>query len=215
MIDLSFRVLGDRVPRDHGYALYAAICQTLPQLHGAPWLGVHPLSNVFCEGDLLRLGDSAEFRVRIPAERIPEVLGLSGRSLTVAGNSLRLGVPRVHALKPAQSLDARLVALRLTRPPRRSNHDLGRETLDMEAFERRYEAELLRQLAALGVKGGRLSLQGRRTLCVAGRTLIGFSVRVGELDAEGSLLLQETGLGGKRAMGCGLFRPTRGAVPPP
>ena len=57
---------------------------------------------------------------------------------------------------------------------------------------------------------GKLKLCGRQRIAVAGKRVVGFSVRVAELSPQGSLRLQEEGLGGKRAMGCGLFRPTRG-----
>jgi CRISPR/Cas system CSM-associated protein Csm4 (group 5 of RAMP superfamily) len=45
---------------------------------------------------------------------------------------------------------------------------------------------------------------------VAGRRILGYSVRVAELTLDESLILQERGLGGKRRMGCGVFRGTRG-----
>jgi CRISPR-associated protein Cas6 len=47
-------------------------------------------------------------------------------------------------------------------------------------------------------------------MTVAGKRVVGYSVRVAGLSAEQSFRLQSAGLGGKRAMGCGIFRPTRG-----
>src|ERR1019366_8470757 len=41
--DLAFPLVGERVARDHGYALYGALCRVAPGLHAAAWLGVHPL----------------------------------------------------------------------------------------------------------------------------------------------------------------------------
>ena len=41
-VDLAFRVLGERVPIDHGYALYAALSKTLPALHGDIEFGTLP-----------------------------------------------------------------------------------------------------------------------------------------------------------------------------
>lgn len=208
VVDLSFPVVGLAVPRDHGYALYGALCAAQATLHGADWLGVHPLAGVPVGADTLRLGRRSELRVRVPAERIPELLVLAGRRLSVAGAPLLLGAPRVHALSPAASLDARLVAVKLTAAPRRFNAQLGRDALDTAAMAARVETELNRQLAGLGIEG-RLSLRGRQRLTVAGRRIVGYSVRVEGLSAEASVLLQEAGLGGRRAMGCGMFRPTR------
>jgi len=208
VIDLSFPASGQCIPRDHGYPLYAALCRALPELHRARWLGVHPFSGVVVEGEQLRLRDTAEMRLRLPAERIPDVLSLAGGEIDVGGNALRLGTPRVYPLVPAPNLDARIVVVHLTRAPRRFNAALGREALDVESFEDRYRAELSRQLQRQGAQG-KLTLEGRRTIQVAGRRLIGYSVRVEGIDAEESLRLQESGLGGKRSMGCGLFRRTR------
>ena len=42
IVDLAFSVVGQRVPADHGYALYGAICRRLPEVHSAGWLAVHP-----------------------------------------------------------------------------------------------------------------------------------------------------------------------------
>ena len=172
VVDLSFPASGQSVPRNHGYALYAALCRALPDLHGARWLGVHPLSGVAVEGDQLRLRDTAEMRLRLPAERIPDVLSLAGREIDLAGNAIRLAIPRVHPLVPAPNLDARIVVLHLTRAPRRFNAQVGREALDVQSFEDRYRAELGRQLQTRGI-GGKLTLEGRQTIQVAGRRLIG------------------------------------------
>lgn len=209
-VDLSFPVLGDRVPRDHGYALYGAICRAAPSLHEAPWLGVHPLSGMAIDDTTLHLARHASLRLRLPADRIADVLGLAGANLDVAGASLRLGAPQVHALSLAPSLDARLVAIKLTRRPVRSNPALHRQALDVVGFAERYSVEISRQLHAIGIDQP-FELCGRRSLTVAGRRIVGYSVRVGGLTLEQSLALQERGLGGKRRMGCGVFRATRGA----
>jgi hypothetical protein len=44
IIDLAFPLQPAEVPRDHGYALYGALCRAVPELHEARWLGVHRLS---------------------------------------------------------------------------------------------------------------------------------------------------------------------------
>lgn len=209
VIDLAFPIVGQRVPRDHGYALYSALCRRLPGLHGAPWLAVHPIGGTPANGALLLRRDS-RLRLRVPTDHIPDVLPLAGTSLDLAGASLRVGAPSVHPLAPAANLDARLVVLTLTRPPRKENAEVGRNTHDVSAIAERYEKELRRQLERIGVSGGELTLCGRHAMTVARARLIGYSVRLSNLDADSSLRVQERGLGGRRAMGCGVFRPTRG-----
>ncbi len=180
IVDLGFPVVGTWVPRDHGYLLYSALCTALPALHGAPWLGVHPLGGVPDGDGTLRLRKEAELRLRLPGERVRDALALAGRTLHVGEARLQIGAPRVYALVPAPSLDARLVVIKVTNVPRRLHGELGRETLDTQALEASVRAELGRQLARLGVDG-RLSLRGRQRMTVGGRRIVGYSVRVEEL----------------------------------
>ena len=199
-------VAGSVVRVDHGYQLYSAICSMLgPQVHGSDWLGVHPLSGRML-GDELVLETQTALRLRIPAAMIPMVLPLAGSRMRVGDCALQVGTPTVHALYPAASLDARQVLVKVTAPARAPS---GR--LDMADLASRVSAELTRQLAEMSVEG-QVALLGRRVLDVKGKRLQGFAVRVSSLSVEHSLILQARGLGGKRAMGCGIFRPTRGGV---
>ncbi len=75
-VDLSFPIVGDRVPRDHGYALYGALCRAVQGLHGASWLGVHPLGGTQVDTATLQLGGRSQLRLRLPADRIGQVLPL-------------------------------------------------------------------------------------------------------------------------------------------
>lgn len=208
-VDLAFPLQSAEVPRDHGYALYGALSRAVPSLHEARWLGVHPLSGrPVGEGKLL-LAPPTALRLRLPVEQIGAVLPVAGHTLEVAGTRLMVGAPSVHALVPAASLDARLVVVKLTDVPTHDHPTLGRRSLDRPAIEERVKQELARQLAALGIHA-RAELRGHGRMRVAGRAIVGFSVRVQGLDADASLALQINGLGGKRKMGCGMFRPTRG-----
>jgi CRISPR-associated protein Cas6 len=118
-------------------------------------------------------------------------------------------VPQVFPLAPAESLDARLVVVKLTNVPTHDHASLGRRSLDRIAMEERVRNELVRQLREV-VATGSVELRGHGSITVAGRSLVGFSVRVSSLDAESSVAVQAHGHGGKRRMGCGIFRPTRG-----
>ena len=187
MVELCFPVRGTMVPRDHGYFLYSAISSAIPELHEARWLGVHPLSGVVVGPDQLALRSRTSLRLRLPAERIPLALGLAGRTLPIGGGSITLAAPNVQALEPASSLDARLVVIRLTRPDKEQlPGQPERLVLDRIAFEKRFRAELSRQLLAIGIAQP-FDLCGRRAIQVAGRRVVGFSVRVRDLAAEQSV----------------------------
>src|SRR5207244_1427760 len=105
-----------------------------------------------------------------------------GSKLDINGAALVLGVPRVHTLEPAASLDARMVAIKLTSAPRHAHADLGRDTLDVGEFAQRYSEEIARQLGAMGIDRP-FQLCGRRRVMVAGRRIVGYSVRVTGLAA--------------------------------
>lgn len=199
IVDLSFPARGGVVPLDHGYALYGAISRALPSAHGAAWLGIHGLEGRLVAPDALDVQRGA-LTLRLPSERIGEVLGLAGATLELARDKIVLGAPVVRALVPAASLDARLVAIRLTGGVARP--------LATSDLTGRFEAEAKRQLERIGVAGD-LVLSGRRSITVGGRRVVGHAVRVVGLSPEHSLVLQVEGLGGKRRMGCGLFRPAR------
>lgn len=199
-VDLVFSVKGQTLTRDHGYALYGALSRAVPALHGTSWLAVHPIPGRLTGSGSLDLAGSSQLRLRLPVEQIGQVISLTGAVLDVAGSRLELGPPTVQQLHPAAVLDARLVVIKLTEGPSKP--------FDRAAFEQRFLAEAHRQLARHGIVGV-AEIRGRGRITVSGRQVIGYAVRVSALSPEHSIALQIHGLGGKRSMGCGVFRPSR------
>jgi len=188
-IDVAFHLVGERVPLDHGYALYSALSKILPAFHDAHWLGVHPLTG-FRIGDELKLSRGSRLRLRLPADRIPDVLVLAGKRIELLGKTMQVGVPEIHALRPAAGLQARLVNIK------------GFEE------ENQFREAAQRQLTALVIRG-QLAVGRRRVMRIKDKTIVGFRVAVSQLTAEESIALQENGIGGRRRMGCGIFVPVR------
>jgi CRISPR-associated endonuclease/helicase Cas3 len=207
-VDVSFTLQGTWVPRDHGYALYAALSQRLPILHEASWLAVHPISGAQPDEDRLHLNRSSRLHLRLRTANIGAVMPLCGSELELQGRRVTIGVPTIFPLVPSPSLDARVIMVKITDAPMSEPNDTGPDKL-----AKRYEEELVRQLLALNIRKP-LSLKGRVRMVVAGRVLIGYSARVTGLSEVESYTLLENGLGGKQRMGCGVFRPTRGATQP-
>ena len=172
----------------------------IPCIHGANWIAIHGVAGKLLNPETLTLESMGMLRVRVPAEKIAELIVLAGASLEVAGHHVTLGAPTVHPLASAATLDARLVVIRLTGGVPKP--------FDRAEFERRFVAEAQRQLVEHGIRGD-LELSGRQSLRVGGQRVLGHSVRVLGLSADDSLKLQICGLGGKRTMGCGIFRPAR------
>jgi CRISPR-associated protein Cas6 len=136
---------------------------------------------------------------------IPAILPLSGQELCIDGHVVRVGVPRVMALLPAANLISRMVTIK----------GFMEQAGFLDAAARQLgqlgisgQARAVIPLAAAAGDGEEQPL--RRVLRVKDKTIIGFALRVDDLTAEESLKLQEAGLGGRRHMGCGIFRPVRG-----
>jgi CRISPR-associated protein Cas6 len=189
IIDLCFRITGTSVPLDHGYLLYAGLSRLLPRLHESKWLGVHPLTGLRV-GKELQLARGSRLRLRLPAERISEVLGVAGKRIELNGSAVHVGVPEIRMLQPVAALRARLV--------------------NIKGFEedQPFREAAQRQLDALGVRG-QLGVGRRRVMRIKDKTIVGYHVVVAELTAEESIALQEHGIGGRRRMGCGIFVPVR------
>jgi len=186
-VDLWFPIVGTTLPSDHGYVLYGALCRLVPQLHGADWWALHTVRGVRAAPGFMALSRAPRLGMRLPPEHIPLVLPLAGRLLEIAGSRIRLGAPTVEGLSPHQALSARMVTIK--------------PFVELDPFR----AAVEKQIAELGGAGA-ITIGARKVLAVNGRTIVGFSVRVAGLDGAFSVRLQEEGIGGRRHMGCGVFR---------
>jgi CRISPR-associated protein Cas6 len=203
VVDLSFPIRGEAVPRDHGYALYAAICREIPELHGAVWLGVHPIRGERTVSGALRLREHSAVTLRLPIPARGAALPLCGRMLDVGGARVALRTPTIAKLEPSHDLDARAVVFKLTHVSRTEN-----SKIDKREFERSFRAQLDRELGTLGGPAS-YELTGRQQITVGGKRVLGYSIRFIGLSSQQSLAIQSSGVGGKRRMGCGIFVPTR------
>jgi CRISPR-associated protein Cas6 len=199
-ITVSFPVQGKQLPADHGYLLYAAIAKHVPSLHSIAWLGIELISGVPWDKGIIALPTrSANLRLRLPADKFGHVLQLAGARLELDSYALRLGLPVARPLVPASSLYARIVTIKKFTEP---------EPFLDAAY---------RQLVQLDITGtlelprdGRT--RSRRIITVHGCKIVGFSLAVYGLSDADSIRLQSVGLGGRRAMGCGMFNPIMKAL---
>ena len=213
-VSVSFPLDGKQLPADHGYLVYAAISRALPHLHGKDWLAIELINALPAGRGLVALPErDATLRLRVPADHYRDALPLSGKRLDIGHCPIRLGLPSVRTLEPAQSLYARVVTIK--------------NFTEAEAF---LDA-VKRKLDQFSIKG-RVELprdeQGRyrrRIVTIHGKSVVGFSIAVHELSEEDSLVLQAgmvevisrennsiqwQSLFGRRAMGCGIFNPIAG-----
>ena len=224
-ITVSFALSGKQLPADHGYLLYSAIARATQRgssptvregvgtepgavatgasraLHKTDWLGIELISGFPSGPGLITLPErGATLRLRIPANHYRDVLPLAGKRLDIGGHQIRIGLPVARPLEAAPALYARGVTIKKFTDP-----DPFLEAVN-------------RQLDALGVKGSAelpLDEQGRyrrRIVTIHGKSVVGFSVAVHDLHDDDSLKLQSFGIGGRRAMGCGIFGPIKDAL---
>jgi CRISPR-associated protein Cas6 len=200
-LDLVFPVVGNRLPCDHNYHLYAALSRLLPCLHdGTLDYGLVPVTGRYVGCGELQLDPAwSRLRLRVSAEVVPRVLPLAGKSLKVLGANLRLGVPEVHALRPTSTLHARTVTIKNATEPGPFLTAVQRQLIDLGV---RGRPEI--PLAAIGKHPGE---PRRQVLRIKTSCIVAFSLLVHDLSPEDSSRLLTAGLGGRRRMGGGVFMP--------
>lgn len=195
-VDLTFNLIGETLPFDHGYELFSAIAHFESQLHNLNTIGIHTIAGIPKEG-VIRLTSNSKLRVRIAVNQVRLVYPLAGKTLRIGKHTIRLGIPDICLLQPAEQLRSRIVVIKGYEEP---------ETFLVVAQ---------RQLEQLGIKAiARIPTNAngkptRRTIKIKQFTVVGFGLEVINLSDEDSLMLQIYGVGGKQKMGCGIFMPTQ------
>ena len=191
-VDAIFSVEGQCLPRDHAQALQQSLCVLFPWLQQDAVAAVMPLKLVDGEGELVALSKRMQLVLRVQSSRMPDVLAVAGREVSVAGCKLRLDKPHFRELRPHATLYAYKVA------------SAGQgELAFMESMNQ--------ELARLSIGGERVC--GKRSqMTVSGQVLETFSLMLHALPPDQSLRLQQFGLGPHRLMGCGVFVPHKSAA---
>lgn len=189
-IDLQFQVFGKTLKVDHGYAIFSAVSEILPDFHDTENVAAGLIRGKYIGDGLLSIAPSSLLVFRLPVDFVAQYINLAGKTLDIDGYKLRVGVPNSRILVPATALYSHLVTTK-------NGQD-----------QKRFEREIANQLNKLACKG-KVSVGKRRTFNVHGRQVVGYSVLVSELTADESITVQENGLGGRCKMGCGFFAPLR------
>jgi CRISPR-associated protein Cas6 len=241
-INVSFPLRGTQLPADHGYLLYSAISKSCSSLHGIDWLAIELISGFPSGRGLIALSSlnsklgtrNSELRLRIPADHYRDVLPLAGKRLDIGGHQIRLGLPVARPLDPVPSLYARVVTIKKFTEPEPFLEAVKRK---LDSFGVKGRVELPRDVAQtvslhsdgdskLETENSKLNFRYRRRIVtIHGKSVVGFSVAVHDLNDEDSLLLQAgavkvvspddgsfqwQNIFSRRAMGCGFFNPIKG-----
>jgi len=204
-IDLSFSVMGNSVSGDSSFSLFGALCDRFAWLHNDDSIAIHPLNGRLTRARRMVIEKQSRLTFRISHERMVDLLPLAGNVLRLGTDVLRIGTPEPRLLVPAARLFSPRVIISgfedaegFLEAARRQVKELGLNA----------EPSLVANPFALmnaGQLTGSRSPYLRRTISIHGASVVGFAVRVENLTAEESIVLQEQGLGGKRHFGCGIF----------
>lgn len=187
MIDVAYDLQGGMLPSVYAFALWRELVRALPWLEAEQLAGVLPL-RASESGEQMLLPQRAKLVLRLPQHQAHQAQQLSGRTLDVDGYALQIGAARQKPLQVHPALHAQLVA--------------------SAGDENEFLAEVAGRLRELEIAGKWIC--GRRVVLQGGeREIAGYSLVVHELQAEGSLQLQQIGLGGERRYGCGIFVPCK------
>jgi len=185
--DVHFELRGTRIPVDHGYALFNELTRLLPWLAHEELAGIHPVHGSDSGTGHLLLNRRTRLVIRIPKERLDELLGLSGKQIDIAGNPLTIGSSKTKPLPHYTPLYAHLVTT---------------GSLDERAFTQ----DIMRLLDELTIET-RFLCGKQQTLTTADGVITGYSLMLHGLPVEHSIRVQQLGLGGNRKLGCGIFIP--------
>lgn len=191
VVDVSFEVSCERLPRDYGYALFRALADALDWLEEDASAGVHPLHGTASADGSLFLGRRARLMLRLTAERAEQALALAGRRLDL-GSGFEIGAGRLRELTPYATVHS---------------HFVSTGTADEAEFLGRAAAEL----REAGLPERMISGKAHAMDTPAGEVR-GFSLLLHGLTPSQSLAVQARGLGLGRKLGCGIFVPHKSVI---
>lgn len=188
-IELSWAVMGDRLPADHNYRLYSALVERIPNLKEQEW-HLKTINGIPDRKGWVKLGRESRLGIRCDLTLLEQFGTLDNQILRVGQNLIQLGTLEGRSLSIKKTLRARIVTIK----------QAGVETPEKTLFA----VALGKQMCDLGIR--HMPIVGKRcTLRIKETTVVGFEVRFPDLSYRESLLLQRYGLGGKHRMGCGVF----------
>jgi CRISPR-associated protein Cas6 len=197
IVDAVFAIACPCLPVDHAYALQQAIEEALPWFAQEPQAGLHTVHGAASSSGwmrpegahaLLQLSHRARLALRLPAHRAEQAAALVGRTLQVAGWPLHVEKMALRPLSRITTLFSRCVVL-------------------AAGDEAAFVSAATEELGALGIRAERMVCGRVTPVATPERTYQARSLMLAGLTLEQSLLLQQSGLGGGRRFGCGLFIP--------
>ncbi|MCM2289276.1 MAG: type I-MYXAN CRISPR-associated protein Cas6/Cmx6 [Sulfuritalea sp.] len=194
MVDVVFALEDGTLDDNHADALSLAVRRALPWFDDEPEAGILPLSGLARGNNgACFVGRRSRLVLRLPIHRSASADSLAGTRLDLGGVLLTVGSSSMRPLFPARGVVySHLVSV-------------GIED------EVEFLALCKSLLAQRGLQPQLISGKAH-TLRTTQGVVRGFSLMLHGLAAAESLAIQEAGLGGHRALGCGVFVPHKSVV---
>jgi CRISPR-associated protein Cas6 len=168
--------------------LFQELTAHLPWLADTPGVAVHPVhGSPSGRNDNLVINRRVKLVLRVPKERIADVVTLVGKRIDPGAGPLVIGDLKERPLTPYSTLYAHFV-------------DMG------NADEIGFIEAANRELVAMAIPAGIICGKRRKMMTPKG-DIEGFSLMLHDVKLDQSLMIQERGLGEHRAYGCGIFIP--------
>lgn len=194
-VELSFGVIGQTLPADHGYGLYSAIAHLCPEIHESKGISVQTIYGKPDRKGKIYLNHKSRLRIRVSIDQFSMFYSLAGRHLAIGSHQIQLDIPQIFTLQSSSQLRARIVTIKGFQEP---------ESL-LDAANRQLQAlEIAGKVSVLLNADGEAD---RKTIKIKSFSIVGFGLQVCDLSEQDAIKLQVYGLGGKRKMGCGVFVP--------
>ena len=197
MTDLSFSVDCKELPYDHAYELSSEILNLVPEIKNDKRNAIQtlhgPMSGngwVRPDSENIPLSKRAKLIIRINKNQLNDIKNnIEGKEISLFGNTLKIGRSKVKNFLVVKDLFCRFVM---------SDHKTSEDD---------FLNIIQNELRGLNINI-RKALCGRSMVISFGeKTLYTRSLMIADLSKEGSLKLQEEGVGDKKLYGCGIFLP--------
>lgn len=198
IVDVVFSIQCRCLPVDHAYLLSQAVSGALPWFAEEKDAGLHTIhvaesGNGWMRpedpGALLHPSRRTKLMLRLPRQRLEDADKLTGRTLDIGGNAMRVEKAVVKPLSTITTLFSRYM--------------ITRDGADETGFMQ----DVTAQLGKLGIRPRKMLCGMEHVIATPERAIRARSLMLTELTVAESVKLQQQGLGPARKLGCGLFIP--------
>lgn len=210
IIELNFRVEGNSLlPYDNGYLLFSSMCRIMPDLHAMENTLISRINgDTIKKTKQIEITKNSNFSIRLPKRYCNIFLNnFFEKKLTILKSEILLREVILNNITGKKSLYSDLVLL--------INKDENNTKTVPNPFD--YLNKIFQILKNENINGIPELLKQRkeklnnnyyrmRTCRIHKHNLVGYSLKINNLNENDSILLQKKGLGSGKKCGCGFFK---------